>query len=140
MKGIGEWVHHVFHHTDVPVILAFLSVLLFFIGVLYVGILWKERRSALSKVPCLSTVKQSILRDPTIRAIETLEEGRAEEARSILLRAVAEDPQNAETLIGLALSNYELGELEEAEKYYTQALEINPEAAKAFRGHLSFQV
>jgi Flp pilus assembly protein TadD len=140
MKEIGEWVHHVFHHSDVPSILGFLIVLMAFLSVIYAGVLWKERQRVQFQKSSLAVPRQPRPRDPAMEGIETLEDGRFEEARAILLRAVAEDPKNAEILIGLALSHYELGELNQAEKYYTEALEINPEAAKAFRGHLSFQV
>jgi tetratricopeptide (TPR) repeat protein len=140
MKGIGEWVHHVFHHSDVPIILGFLVALMALLGVIYAAVLWKERQRLADQKYASVTHKQPTPRDPTIEGIETLEDGRFEEARTILLRAVAQDPKNAEILIGLALSHYELGELNQAEKYYTEALEINPEAARAFRGHLTFQV
>lgn len=42
--------------------------------------------------------------------------------------------------LNLSIVCYELGELDNAEKYYGLAIEMNPASAKAFRNHLAFRL
>lgn len=140
MQGIVERVVDVFL-TDVANILGFLIVLVALLGVIYAGLLWGERKRAkIVILPIMDAEQPAAVRNPALEGIEVFERGGFEEARAILLKALAKDPQNAETLVGLALSHYELGDLKEAEKYYNMALKVDPETAKAFREHITFQV
>lgn len=140
MQGIVEQVTGVFL-SDVANILGFLIVLVALLGVVYTGLFWGERRQDRLAIPATIDDKEpGPPKNPAFEGIEIFERGGFEEAREVLLRAFAKDPHNAETLVGLALSSYELGDLDQAEKYYALALEINPESAKAFREHVTFRV
>jgi len=61
-------------------------------------------------------------------------------AKAHLKEAVALEPRSAELLVKYAISCYELGDMEEAERHYRMAKESDPALAKVFRKHIAFRI
>lgn len=72
--------------------------------------------------------------------MKAIKMGRWEKAREHLLAAHNDDDPDAEVAVSLAIACYELGDLENAERYYNSAKEKDPTTARCFRDHIAFRV
>jgi tetratricopeptide (TPR) repeat protein len=66
--------------------------------------------------------------------------GKWQVANNHFLQAIDLDKENLEAHINLAITYYEIGEMEDAEKYYKHVKNINPQLAKTFRKHIAFRM
>lgn len=66
--------------------------------------------------------------------------GHWQEAKQYFLEVVKHQPLDGEIQVSLAITFYEMGDLERAEYHYCLAKNIDPKTAKCFKEHIAFRI